>query len=49
MNGDNGAVAGALYCLTLELAENMKMSPVAVWKQFIKIYKKVGTPETFEF
>ena len=47
-NGDPNSLFSAAYCLTLEVAGMTNMKPTDVWKSFIKVYKKHGSPKFTE-
>ena len=38
-NGDPNTLASAVYCLSLDVAEELDKSPIDIWKFFIKTYK----------
>ncbi len=47
-NGDPNALASAVFCISLDVAEEVGKSPVEIWKFFIKTFRKLGKPECTE-
>ncbi|MCR4607820.1 MAG: hypothetical protein K5771_08860 [Oscillospiraceae bacterium] len=48
-NGDHNSMAGAIFCLMIQLAEETGHDPLDLFKFFTKTYKKFGKPESIEF